>query len=421
MRMLKVTAVRKKSSAVRAGLKKGDTILSVNGNPAVDELDFLFYEGENLFLFVEGKGEIEISAGDIEVKAENRIRTCHNHCTFCFVDQMPEGMRESLYVKDDDYAMSFECGNFVTLTNLKDEELERILRLKLSPLYISVHTMNPELRCDLLRNRFAGKITEQIRRLAEGGISLHCQAVIVPDKNDGEDLKNTARELFRYYPQVCDLAVVPTGLTKFREGLTVIPDVDGEYSAKFLDTVDELNREFGVNFVLPADEYFVKAKRNFKPAEFYGDFSQIENGIGMTSKFISDFTSALKPAKRKKYTRVVSICGVSAAETVESLCRKANEQIGNLEARALPVKNDFFGESVTCTGLLTGKDILAALERAAGTYDEVILPSDTLKSFEEVFLCGMTLKELKKKLRFSSIRVNADGGEGFYRLLAQEK
>lgn len=419
--MLRISAVKKKSSAASAGLKKGDVILSINGNPAVDELDFLFFEGETVFLSVEGKGEMELSASDIEVEADAKIRTCRNHCIFCFVDQMPEGMRESLYVKDDDYAMSFECGNFVTLTNLKDEELERILRLKMSPLYVSVHTMNPEIRCELLRNRFAGKINDQIRRLAEGGINLHCQAVIVPDKNDGEDLKNTARALFRYYPQVCDLAVVPTGLTKYREGLPLIPDVDGEYSANLLDTVDELNGEFGVNFVLPADEYFIKAGREFKPAEFYGDFSQIENGIGMTSKFISEFLSALKPAKRKKHTRVLSICGTSAAGTIESLCTKANEQIENLEAHAFPVKNNYFGESVTCTGLLTGQDIAAALEREAGNYDEVILPSDTLKSFEEIFLCGMTLKALKKKLRFASIRVNADGGEGFYRLLAQEK
>lgn len=418
--MLKITALSK-SARRETALSCGDIIRSVNGYPAVDELDLLYFAGETVLLEVEGKGEVRARADEFQVKSEQAIRTCHNHCTFCFVDQMPKGMRESLYVKDDDYAMSFECGNFVTLTNLKEEELERIIRLKLSPLYVSVHTANPALRCELLNNRFAGKIEEQIRRLAEGGIFVHCQAVIVPHKNDGEDLKNTARTLFRYFPQVCDLAVVPTGLTKYREGLTQIPDIDGEYSAKFLDTVDELNQEFGVNFVLPADEYFIKAKRALKPAEFYGDFAQIENGIGMTSKFIADFHKALQPAARKKHTRVVSVCGVSAAETVQSLCEQANESIENLQARALPVKNSFFGESVTCTGLLTGQDILAALQAEKGSYDEVILASDTLKSFEEVFLCGMTLKDLKKKLRGSRIFVNASGGEGFFRLLAGKK
>ncbi len=417
--MLKINAVKKRSAAARAGLNMGDIVLSAGGFPATDELDLLYFAGEEVELEIEGKGKFTVLADDIEVKAENELRTCHNHCIFCFVDQMPKGMRDTLYVKDDDYAMSFECGNFVTLTNLTEADTERIIRLHLSPLYVSVHTMTPGLRCELLNNRFAGKITEQIERLSAAGIKIHCQAVIVPGKNDGEDLKRTARELFRYYPNVCDLAVVPTGLTKFREGLTEIPDVDGAYSAEMLDTVDALNAEFKVNFVLPADEYFIKAGREFKPPEFYGDFSQIENGIGMTSKFIAEFQSALRPVKRKKKTRVLSVCGTSAAGVIESLCLKANSVVENLQAHALPVKNAFFGESVTCTGLLTGRDILAALEREKGKFDEVILPSDTMKSFEDVFLCGMTLKELKKKLHFAKIRVNAEGGAGFFELLAR--
>ena len=266
--MLKINAVKKRSAAARAGLNMGDIVLSAGGFPATDELDLLYFAGEEVELEIEGKGKFTVLADDIEVKAENELRTCHNHCIFCFVDQMPKGMRDTLYVKDDDYAMSFECGNFVTLTNLTEADTERIIRLHLSPLYVSVHTMTPDLRCELLNNRFAGKITEQIERLSAAGIKIHCQAVIVPGKNDGEDLKRTARTLFRYYPNVCDLAVVPTGLTKFREGLTEIPDVDGAYSAEMLDTVDALNAEFKVNFVLPADEYFIKAGREFKPPAF---------------------------------------------------------------------------------------------------------------------------------------------------------
>ena len=419
--MLIIEKVDRHSAAYRGGIRKGDEVVSVNGYPAVDELDLLYYEGEEVELCVRGKPAVRTLASDIEVRAENAIRTCHNHCIFCFVDQMPKGMRESLYVKDDDYAMSFECGNFVTLTNLKEEELERIIRLNLSPLYISVHTMNPELRCELLRNRFAGRIVDQIRRLSEAGIRMHCQAVIVPGKNDGEDLSQTARELFRFYPNVIDLAVVPTGLTRYREGLTYIPDVDGEYSAAFLDRADALNQEFGVNFVLPADEYFVKAKRPFKPAEFYGDFSQIENGIGMTSKFISDFRAAEERRARKKPARVLCVCGVSAAETVETLCREANALVEGLEAHAFPVVNRFFGESVTCTGLLTGRDIAEALLPVRDTFDEIVLPSDTMKSFEEVFLCGMTLSELKKKIRCKRVRVNADGGWGLFGILSRDE
>ncbi len=419
--MLIIEKVDKHSAAYRGGIRKGDVIESVNGYPAVDELDLLYYEEEEVELCVKGKPAVKALASDIEVRAENAIRTCHNHCIFCFVDQMPKGMRESLYVKDDDYAMSFECGNFVTLTNLKEEGLERIIRLNLSPLYISVHTTNPELRCELLRNRFAGKINDQIRRLSEAGIRMHCQAVIVPGKNDGEDLSRTARDLFRYYPNVLDLAVVPTGLTKYREGLTYIPDVDGDYSAAFLDRVDALNKEFGVNFVLPADEYFVKAKRPFKPAEFYGDFSQIENGIGMTSKFLADFRAAEKKCVRKKPARVLCVCGTSAAETVETLCREANGLVEGLDAHAFPVVNRFFGESVTCTGLLTGTDIAEALLPVRDSFDEIVLASDTMKSFEEVFLCGMTLSELKKKIHCKDVRVNADGGWGLFEILSREE
>lgn len=419
--MLKVTAVKRNSSAARAGLKKGDVIASVGGYPATDELDFLFFEGEETQFEVAGKGTFSFYVSDVEVAAEEQIRTCRNRCLFCFVDQMPKGMRDSLYVKDDDYAMSFECGNFVTLTNLSDGELERIIRLKLSPLYISVHTTNPELRCALLRNRFAGKIGEQIKRLTAAGIKIHCQAVIVPYMNDGEELKRTARELFALYPNVADLAVVPTGLTKFREGLTTIPDVDEEYCKQFLSLVDELNAEFQTNFVLPADEYFIRAGQPLKSVDFYGDFAQIENGIGMSSKFIYEFEEALQSARRKKRTRILCVCGTSAAGLVEELCMRANNKIENLEAHALAIENEFFGKSVTCTGLLTGTDIARALQNRAGVFDEVILPSDTMKSFEEVFLCGMTLKELKSRIGCKKVRVNADGGAGFYRLLAGEK
>ena len=375
--------------------------------------------------------EIEKDEGEdlgIEFEKHTAIRTCHNRCVFCFVDQMPKGMRDSLYVKDDDYGMSFSCGNFVTLTNLSDEGLERIIRLKLSPLYVSVHAMNPELRVKVLRNRHAGKIVEQIDKLAKGGVHIHCQAVLVPGENDGEELCRTARELFRYYPMVEDLACVPTGITKYREGLYPIPDVDKAYSEKLLDTVDMLNKEFGVNFLLPADEYFVKAERPFKDSAFYGDFEQIENGIGMSTKFISEAERALddyvsecggKSLKTPKKTVVIS--GVSAAKINGEFLKKCNEKIENLQAVVLPVVNDFFGSTVTCTGLLTGRDIAAALEayRASGQdFDEVILAGNTLKEFEDVFLCGMTLDDLKARLQFDNVRINREGGYGLVDILS---
>ena len=442
--MLKISKVKRNSIAKSLGLEVGDEIVAFDGHACEDELDYLYYcETDGFSMTVRdkrGTGEMTVTVekeeGEdlgLEFVKNTEIRTCHNRCVFCFVDQMPKGMRESLYVKDDDYGMSFSCGNFVTLTNLSEEGLERIIRLKLSPLYISVHTMNPDLRVKLLRNRHAGKIVEQIEKLAKGGIEMHCQAVIVPHENDGEELARTARELFKYYPTVRDLACVPTGLTKYRDGLYPIADVDGEYSAKLLDLVDSLNEEFGVDFLLPADEYFVKAGRDFKPTAFYGDFEQIENGIGMTSKFIAEVERALSDwletndggryaLKRPKHVLVVS--GVSAESINRKLAEKCNRAIEGLRADVLAVKNRFFGETVTCTGLLTGEDILAAVlayKEGGGVIDELVLPCNTLKEFEEVFLGGMTLEQLKVKSGVKNISVNREGGYGFVEILAKNK
>ena len=439
--MLKITKVKRNSIGKELGLEVGDEIIAFDGFACEDELDYLYYcETDGFTMTVRDKRgngettiEVEKEEGEdlgLEFEKNTAIRTCHNRCVFCFVDQMPKGMRDSLYVKDDDYGMSFSCGNFVTLTNLSDEGLERIIRLQLSPLYISVHTMNPDLRVKLLRNRFAGKIVEQIDRLAKGGIEMHCQAVLVPNENDGEELAYTARKLFSYYPAVRDLACVPTGITKYREGLYPIGDVDQAYSEKLLDLIDSLNAEFGVDFLLPADEYFVKAERPFKSAEFYGDFEQIENGIGMTAKFLDEAETALKELNEggryalNKPKRAVIISGVSAEKTLKNLVNQCNAAVDGLHAEVLAIKNDFFGHTVTCTGLLTGVDILHALQKLraeTGDFDEVLLAGNTMKEFEDVFLCGMTLDELKKQLGFKNIKINREGGYGFVEILTAKK
>ncbi|MBQ8319378.1 MAG: DUF512 domain-containing protein [Clostridia bacterium] len=437
--MLKITRVQKNSIGAELGLEKGDVILRFDGHAAEDELDYLYYSALEEFTITVKDGktgaevEVEIEKDEdeslgLEFEKNTKIRTCHNHCVFCFVDQMPKGMRESLYVKDDDPAMSFTCGNFVTLTNLSDEGLERIVRLKLSPLYLSVHTMNGALRAKLLNNRFAGKIATQIETLVKGGIEMHCQAVIVPNENDGEELAYTARELFKYYPAVRDLACVPTGLTRYREGLTEIPDVDKEYSEKLLDLVDLLNAEFGVNFLLPADEYFVKAERPFKEKEFYGNFEQIENGIGMTAKFLSEAREALKKQGKRQLKSPktsVLVSGVSAAKANATLYAEMENAVTGLTLCVLPVVNEFFGSTVTCTGLLTGKDMLEAVKRHLEKHaaDEVILAGNTMREFEDVFLCGMTLGEFEQALTPYGVRVkvNRSGGEGLVKLLSENE
>ena len=437
--MLKICKVKKHSLAYELGLEAGDNILAFDDIPCQDEMDLTYFTAMERFSLTvqdhrtgeERELQVEKEEGEelgVQVEKNDEIRTCHNRCVFCFVDQMPKGMRESLYIKDDDYTMSFACGNFVTLTNLADSCLQRIIRLQLSPLYISVHTMNGKLREELLRNRFAGKIVEQIKTLAENGIEMHTQAVIVPNKNDGEELAYTARELFKYYPIVKDLACVPTGLTKYRDNLTQIPDIDKEYSEKLLDLVDSLNKEFGVDFLLPADEYFVKAERPFKSVEFYGEFEQIENGVGMTSKFHFEAYNALGELKEnfalKKPKKSLMISGVSGAKANAELVKECNKKIGNLTLETLAVENEFFGKTVTCTGLLTGVDIACAVEeykKQGGSFDELLLPSSVLKEFDEVFLCGMTLKGLKKRLGCKNIRINYHGGYGLIDILTDKR
>ena len=424
--MLEIAGAKGKL-AKKYNLKKGDKIVGFDGYPAVDSLDYLYYDSKpNFTLTVQTANGEECTVAvekpeeeslNLTFKDGEKIRTCRNKCVFCFVDQMGKGMRESLYIKDDDYTMSFMCGNFVTLTNVDDAELDRIIRLHLSPLYVSVHATDGALRCKLMGNRFADKICEQLKKLAEAKITVHCQAVIVPKLNDGKALEETARTLFSMYPYVADVAVVPTGLTKFREGLYEIPDITAEDAEAVLDLCDRLNAEFKVNFLLPADEYFVRCGRNFKPAEFYGDFAQIENGIGMTAKFLSEFNESVYKTSRKKHTRVAVVTGVSAAKTIEYVCGVANEAVANLHAFALPVENKFFGSTVTCTGLLTGCDIAEELKKHMGDFDAAIIPANTLKEFEDIFLDGMTVKQLKKLLKGKKIIINRRQDELFKNLV----
>lgn len=419
--MLEIAKAKGKLAA-QYKFKKGDKIIAFDGFTAEDSLDYLFYDSKSSFtvrLISDGRertvkvDKAEDESLNLTFKENDKIRTCQNKCIFCFVDQMGEGMRKSLYVKDDDYTMSFMCGNFVTLTNVSDEDIERIIRLHLSPLYVSVHTMDGQLRCKLMGNRFAGKISEQLKKLTDAKITVHCQAVIVPGLNDGENLEYTAKKLFEMYPYVADVAVVPTGLTKHRENLTAISDITADSASAILDLCDKLNAEFGVNFLLPADEYFVRCGRDFKPADFYGNFSQIENGIGMTSKFISEFTESVYKTALKKRKRVAVVTGVSAVKVIGEMCNLANSNVENLYAFALPVENKFFGSTVTCTGLLTGGDIAAALKCNSDKFDVAIIPSNTLKEFEDVFLDDMTVKQLKKLLKGKKIVINNTQDELF--------
>lgn len=420
--MLIISQIEKNSVGKELRLKKGWKVISFDGNSADDIIDYLFYDAKEQFvLCVEDlKGrrtEYEIEKDTDETLGLSfesdglEMRTCHNNCIFCFVDQMPPGMRQTLYVKDDDYRQSVLCGNFVTLTNLCEKDVLRIENYKLSPLYISVHSMNPTLRCNMMNNRFAGKIVEYIDRFARAGITMHTQIVLVPGVNDGKELEYSARELFKHYPSVQTLAVVPCGITRHRDGLYPIEDASVDFCKAVIHLADKLNGEFGVNFINLADEFYFKAGQDVKPYEFYGDFPQIENGVGMTAKFHRELTLALSP--RTYDRRVLLACGTSAHSFISRMAKTVEDSCKCLKTHVIGVENKFFGSTVNCSGLLVGKDVLDACKACDWPYDEVVIPSNMLREFEDVFLDGMTVSELSASLG-KKIKITCGSGESFF-------
>lgn len=423
--MLKISEVEKHGVGRELKLKPGYAVIDFDGYPAKDVIDYLFYDARENFTMrvADGKGRetvFEIEKDEDETLGllfeddGMSIRTCRNKCIFCFVDQMPAGMRDTLYVKDDDYRQSFLCGNFVTLTNLSEEDVDRIVRYKISPLYVSVHTMNPKLREFMMNNRFAGKLPEYIKRFAEAGVELNTQIVLVKGVNDGAELDYSARELFKYYPSVKTLAAVPCGLTKYREGLHKIEEQDAEYCRKVIGQADALNEEFGVNFLTLSDEFYFKAGLPVKDYEFYGDFPQIENGVGMTAKFYRELYEALEERSYDK--KFLLLTGTSAENFIRECCALVEKYCKCLKTQVIGVKNKFFGESVNCSGLLVGRDLVAAVKAEKGDFDEVVIPANMLKEFEDVFLDGMTLKEFSEKAG-KPVRVTSGRGDDFFRVL----
>lgn len=427
--MLKIKKVERGGIGEEIGLKKGDEVLAFDGHDAVDVLDYLYYDAKESFALTVRQTDGDVSTCEIEKDDDERlglvfeddnlaIRTCRNNCIFCFVDQMPKGMRESLYVKDDDYRQSFLCGNFVTLTNIDESDAERIIRLRLSPLYVSVHTMNGELRKRMMRNRFADKTIGYIKRFAAAGITMNTQIVLARGYNDGAELAYSARELFALYPSVRTMAVVPVGMTRFRDGLTPIRDVDEEYAKEIISLTRSLNKEFGVNFIQIADEFYFRAKMPVESYEFYGDFPQIENGVGMTARFEREFAESLRKCVNKRVYLIA--CGTSAAPFIAEKAREAERYVDGLTARVMAVENKFFGSSVNCTGLLTGGDIAEAALSSGEDYDELMIPKHTLREGTDVFLDDMTVVDLSRRIGKRVIVTDGTGGD-FFAALAGEK
>ena len=432
-RKQKIISVDAGSCAEKAGILPDDLLLSINGEPVLDLVDYEYLcASEDLTVVTEraGKGtktfRIRKDSMDplglqFETSLMSEIRTCRNNCVFCFVDQMPKGMRPSLSFKDDDWRMSFIMGNYITLTNVSDEELDRIIRRKVSPLYISVHATDPEVRRKLMCNRFAGNIMDRLKKLRDAGIRFHIQVVLCPGLNDGPVLMQTLEDLKSLYPGCGSVAIVPVGLTRFREGLHALRPYTAEEAMDVIMLVSEIRdeclRKMGTRFAFLSDEWYLLAGVPLPEYEEYEAFGQIENGVGLLRLFEDDFNWALSDRTPLQKTRHVSIAGGTSCHLFfKNLYRKLEEY--GIRTDLYPVRNDFFGGNVCVAGLVTGSDLLTQLKGKLKT-EELLIPANMLREQEDVFLDNITLEELEEKL---AVRIRPFGsGDELIDLLFDEE
>ena len=415
-----ITKIETGSLAEELELAAGDKILQVNGKTPLDIIDLSFQlaEEEIELLIEHADGEREIVAFEKDIDEElgaefesavfDGVRRCKNHCVFCFVDMIAPNMRKTLSIKDDDYRLSFLFGNFITLTNLTAKDFRRIKKFHLSPLFVSVHSMNPEVRAKMLRTPLAANIQSQLDELERAGVEYHTQVVLCKDLNDGAELDFTIAEILKRRPHALSLAIVPVGVTRHRRDKFPLKQFDKASAAKVVEQAEtfqkKIRAESGRTFVYLGDEFYFLAEKNFPSVEFYDDFPQIENGIGMTRNFIEEFHS-LKAKSYKLKAKIDVICGTSIAKVFKRLTADKSN------VRILPVVNKFFGERVNVSGLLTGGDIIDALKTAGGSRDLILIPATALKSGEEIFLDDVTLDDLKKIFAPAQILPIHDGGE----------
>ena len=427
--MVKIQSVIPKSIAARAGLRDGDVLQSINGNSIRDVLDYRFYLTDTSvrltlerdgapYSVVLNKGEYDDIGLEFETPLMDKKHTCKNACVFCFIDQMPKGMRETLYFKDDDDRLSFLHGNYVTLTNLGEEDIERIIRMHISPVNVSVHTTNPELRIQMMKNKRSGEVLSYLPRLADAGIALCTQIVLCKGLNDGAELDRSMKDLAKLFPALRSCAIVPVGLTKYREGLYPLELFTPEECAQVIAQVtafgDECLKTHGSRLFYCSDEFYVRAGLKLPAEDYYEDYSQIENGVGMLTSLETEFDFALEDleeeCKRFRVPRTVSIATGAAA--YDHICRLADKLMGKvdgLEIRVHRIINHYFGESVTVAGLLTGKDVSEQLSNK-DLGDELLFPAVMLRADEDIFLGDMTPAQLSDLL---GVPVRASKSDGF--------
>ena len=414
--MVTITDVFPRSRAAKAGIEKNDVLVSINGREIRDVLDYRFYladteislllkrNGEELRVTIK-KQEYDDIGLDFETPLMDKKHSCENKCIFCFIDQLPRGMRETLYFKDDDSRLSFLHGNYVTLTNMRDRDIDRIIEMHISPVNISVHTTNPELRCKMMHNKRAGEVLSYLKRLADAGIALCCQIVLCKGINDGDELDRTLHDLIALHPALQSVAIVPSGLTKFRDGLYPLSAFTKDDARSVISQINAYGdwclSQFGTRLFFPADEFYITAELPLPPDEFYEDYSQIENGVGMLTDMQTCIDIELEnPEQYSKFCapRCVSVAtGYAAYEHILSISKKLEDSFAGLKINVYRIKNDFFGDSITVAGLLTAKDILSQL-KAKDLGDELLIPSSALRADGEVFLDDVTPEQLESEL-----------------------
>ena len=419
-----IKAVDTGSIAEELELEPGDEVLSIDGHELEDIFDYEYYvNSESILMTVRKKNgeewelEIENQYEDLGLTFENGLmseyRTCRNNCIFCFIDQMPPGMRDTLYFKDDDSRLSFLQGNYVTLTNMSEHDIARIIEFKLAPINISVHTTNPELRCKMLHNRFAGEALSKIDRLYEAGVSMNGQIVLCKGVNDKEELERTISDLSKYLPHMESVSIVPVGVSKFREGLFPLSPIEKEDAVSVLEIVErwqkKLYKEYGSHFIHASDEFYILAERPMPEETRYDGYIQLENGVGMLRLLETEVKDALKEEAAVDTAEELSIAtGTLAAPFIEQHAGLVSDKFPGRTIHVYPIVNHFFGEQITVAGLITGQDLIAQL-KGKPLGKRLLLPECMFRSGEEVFLDDLTRQDVQNALQVQVDIVKSSG------------
>ena len=432
-----IKSVEEGSIAWEMGIEPGDRLLQINGSIIEDVFDYHYYTNdEELLILIQKENgeewELEIEKDydeDLGIEFEQGLmdeyRSCRNKCMFCFIDQMPKGMRDTLYFKDDDSRLSFLQGNYITLTNMSDHDIQRIVDYHLEPINVSIHTTNPELRCKMLHNRFAGDALKKIQILYDGGITMNGQIVLCKGINDGEELERSIRDMTKWLPNLQSVSVVPVGLTKFRDGLYPLEPFTKEDAKEVLGIIHKWQKkiyeEYGIHFIHAGDEWYLLAEEELPEEERYDGYLQLENGVGMLRLLLNEFEEAYEPlAGDGREIHLSMATGKLAYPYLKEMLERLKAKYPNLNVNLFEIRNDFFGERITVAGLITGQDLIAQL-KGQDLGDALLLPCSMLRSGEEVFLDDVTVTELSDALQVPIDIVKSSGQDFIEAVLQQTK